>query len=254
MVTYDDIKNALKNIIPMNCPVLVHSSLKSFGYVDGGADTVINALLSVCGGNGTVVVPTLSFNFVDESNPYFSVHETPSSCGIVTETLRKRPGAHRSQHVFSSAAAMGADAQYLTEWHDDTPCGPRTPYMKIIEMSGYSLFLGALMSTNSLFHCAEEAVNPEYMRYKTIFNVKVKDSNDTTHIRNYKRYDCAQTGIVRRLDRMEKIFRDNGAIKDLKIGDSHVMLISAEDNFKLSCNLLKNDPGYILENNIPVKI
>ena len=40
--------------------VLVHSSLSSLGHVDGGAETVVRALLDVVGPTGTVLVPTLT--------------------------------------------------------------------------------------------------------------------------------------------------------------------------------------------------
>ena len=245
-VSYADVCSALKGIIPDGSVVLTHSSLKSFGYVEGGADTVIDALINICGAAGTLVVPTLTFKYVDESDPYFSVADTPSTCGIITETLLKRPDARRSAHVVSSAAAIGVHAEPITACHYDTPCGPGSPYMQVIDMKGYVLFLGATIASNTLFHCAEEAVNPPYMRYKTIAGVRVTDRGGVS-TRDYRRYDCAQTGIIRRLDRMETIFRDNGAITDIKIGACNAMLIAARDNFSLCCGVLESRPGYILD-------
>ena len=42
--------------------VMVHTSLKRIGYVCGGAQTVIEALMEVVGENGTIMMPTQSWN------------------------------------------------------------------------------------------------------------------------------------------------------------------------------------------------
>lgn len=248
VIHYQDIVDGIRKLpLPENPILLVHSSLKSFGYVEGGAETVIKALLEICGEKGTLVMPTLSFSTVKEDNPLFDVAATPSDTGYITEVFRKMPGVKRSMHIFSSAAAYGHDAEYITQWHYDTPAGPGTPYWKIIELKGYVLFIGAKFSSNTLFHSAEEAINPFYMRYKVIPNAKVRDYNGNITVRDYTRYDCYQTGIIRRLEWMEPIFREKEAVHDTVIGNSHIMLISAEENFNISCKQLRENPDYILE-------
>src|SRR5437588_2145841 len=67
---------------------LVHSSLKSFGYVVGGADAVIDALLDVVGPVGTVAVPTLSYPSFEPERPSFDARTTPSETGRITEVFR----------------------------------------------------------------------------------------------------------------------------------------------------------------------
>ena len=41
--------------------VMVHTSLKRIGYVCGGAQTVIEALMEVVGKDGTIMMPTQSW-------------------------------------------------------------------------------------------------------------------------------------------------------------------------------------------------
>ncbi|MCL2518826.1 MAG: AAC(3) family N-acetyltransferase [Oscillospiraceae bacterium] len=249
-VTKKDIVDGLKNLFPVENPtMLVHSSLKSFGTVDGGADTVIDALLEVAG-MGTVVVPTLTFGSVDESAPFFDVRNTRSDTGYITEVFRKLPDSRRSRHVTSSAAANGPQAEYMTSGHMSTPGNETSPYWRIMDFDGYVLFLGAKFGSNTLFHCAEEAVNPHYMRYKTIENARIIDQNNNEFIHNFIRYNCGQTGINRYLMNMEPVFRDRGVIKDMQIGNSHVMLIRAIDNFEISCEILINNPDYILQKRV----
>ena len=73
--------------------ILVHSSLRSLGWVEGGAETVIDALLEAVAPKGTVLVPTLtgSAQLSPENPPVFD--PTTSSCwtGVIPEAFRQRP-------------------------------------------------------------------------------------------------------------------------------------------------------------------
>src|SRR5215213_5257896 len=100
-VTLSVIENGLRALgLPSGCKVLVHSAMSSFGHVEGGADTVIDALLSVVGSQGTVMAPTLTGNeYLSPDNPpTFDPVNTPCWTGRVPETMRKRSNALRSLH------------------------------------------------------------------------------------------------------------------------------------------------------------
>jgi len=112
-VSKEDIKSGLRQLgLKPGALVMVHSSLSSFGYVEGGAETVINALLETVGPEGTVMVPTYSINRrrldtgEEEFLPY-DAEKTPVWTGTIPETFRKRTEAIRSANSTHSLAAIG---------------------------------------------------------------------------------------------------------------------------------------------------
>ncbi len=247
-VTFHDIVAGLEAIgLREGMNLLVHSSLRSFGYVQGGPDTVIDAILHVLGDSGTLVVPTLSFRSIDEGAPFFHAKNTPSDCGIITEILRQRPGALRSLHPVSSVAALGPNAGFLTESHKDTPCDLNSPYGRLLSLNGYSLFLGVGFGSNSMFHVAEEMVAPQYLSYKAIEDAHIIDLEGREYVATFRRYNCSQSGVIRHLVKMGQVFEERGVLSLEKIGNSTCTLISARDNVEISCEVLRRDPGFILD-------
>ena len=85
-VTKEEIVYALKlGGIENGDVVLMHSAMSAIGHVEGGADTVIDAVLDAVGPDGTFAVSTMAFD-----HP-FDVENSPSTVGIISETHRKRP-------------------------------------------------------------------------------------------------------------------------------------------------------------------
>ena len=67
--------------------VMVHSSLRSLGMVDEGAQTVVDAFLDVLGPLGTLVGPSFTFGSVGSRSFVFDVLKTPSEMGAVSEEI-----------------------------------------------------------------------------------------------------------------------------------------------------------------------
>ena len=68
--------------------IFVHSSLSSIGYVEGGADAVVDAFLDVLGSTGTLVVPTFTFSHGGKLDPVFDPIRDASEMGRITEVTR----------------------------------------------------------------------------------------------------------------------------------------------------------------------
>ena len=110
VVSRSEIRDGLLSMgIEPGAVVLVHSSLSAFGYVDGGADAVIDALLEALGPSGTLVMPTFTWGaFHAQKRVEFDVRNTPCETGRIPETFRMRPGVLRDVHVCHSIRRPGA--------------------------------------------------------------------------------------------------------------------------------------------------
>lgn len=111
--------------------VMVHTSLGKMGYVCGGAQAVIEALMEVVGDSGTIMMPTQSWKNLDPETgvhweaeqkdwqlirdnwPAYDKNLTPTNTmGAVAEMFRQVPGSVRSDHPARSVCAWGRYAEY----------------------------------------------------------------------------------------------------------------------------------------------
>lgn len=94
--------------------VLVHSSLSRFGWVEGGAETVCQAIIDVVGAEGTVIMPAFTLRLRDVPDATLDIEKEPSCVGKISEVFRTRLATHRSRHITHSVSAVGARAESFT--------------------------------------------------------------------------------------------------------------------------------------------
>ncbi|MFD0960598.1 AAC(3) family N-acetyltransferase [Paenibacillus chungangensis] len=158
MITKSSLIKDLENLgIDSNGTLLVHSSMKSIGNVDGGADTVLNALSEYMN-NGLLVFPTHTWSYINHDGAVFDVRQSPSCVGILSELFRKRPGVHRSLHPTHSVAALGRDAEDFVSGDErfQTPCARGSAWGRLIDRHAAILLIGVDQSRNTFIHGAEE--------------------------------------------------------------------------------------------------
>ena len=241
MVTKQDILFSLALMgIQSGDLLLVHSSLSSIGQVEGGANTVIDALLEAIGPKGTLVMSTLTG--WDSS---FDAQTTPSAVGILSETFRLRPGVLRSLHPVHSVAALGQFAEYITEGHElcETGCGEGTPYWKIAELGGKILLLGVDMDRNTMMHTLEEAANVRYLRTLEIPAPSYQSDGQATF--TLKKFPPGHRDFLK----ITPILRRAGCLTEGRIGQAAVKVIEAEPLLELGVQLLTEDPLFFICHN-----
>jgi len=168
-VTRDDVARAVAavGVVPGDT-VIFHSSLSSLGTVVGGPDAVIDGFLDAVGPTGTVAVPTLCNWAPGEQELVFDRWDpatTPSYVGRLTETLRRRPEAVRSDHATHSVAAIGAGATALCADHGaagrrpgpfgDQAFAVASPWQRLYDGDAAYLFVGVTLRVCTMVHFVE---------------------------------------------------------------------------------------------------
>ncbi len=158
-----------------NRPVCLHSSLRSFGFVEGGAEAVIQGFL---GEGCTVMVPTFTHEHevappADQSPPQngsdytwsTTAHAQPKTVyspdstdvsgdmGAIPKALLKMPERVRGDHPLDSLSAVGPLAHALID--GQTGGDVYAPFRSLAEHGGYTLLMGVGLTRMTLLHEAE---------------------------------------------------------------------------------------------------
>ena len=223
-VTHADIVTGLRELgIGTGWLLQVHSSLSSLGFVEGGAGTVVDALLEVVGPEGTVMMPTFNHGGADIYDP----RTTPSTNGAVTEALRRRPSARRSMHPTHPYAAIGRQAEELIAGHREVlTFDRRSPLGKLADRGGYVLLLGVGMRANTAAHIGETMARVHCLGFNQFpRRVRLEDGQVIAAWG-----DIWRDGPCRiEWDPLETRMRTRNLIRDGRIGNGAVHLMKALD-------------------------
>jgi aminoglycoside 3-N-acetyltransferase len=152
--------------------LMLHASVRAVGWVVGGPDVVLDALLEVLGPAGTLMMyvgweedmedftlwpPQRRAAYLAECPPFEpATSRAHRRWSILTEYLRTRPGARRSANPCASIAAVGARAAWITADHPlQYGYGPGSPLAKLVGAGGQVLLLGSPLDAVTLLHYSE---------------------------------------------------------------------------------------------------
>ena len=180
VITIEDIKRELKHIGIQNGDVLeVHASLKSIGYVLGGANALLDAILDTLGFEGTLVMSAQSsgnsepayfqnppidvslYSKVRESIPSFKgKYDDLDGMGLLATALQKRPSVYFSNHPQVSMMAHGKHAKWITQSHPlNDMFGLKSPLAKMVELKTKVILIGVDFDRCTGMHLGEYLSN-----------------------------------------------------------------------------------------------
>ncbi|MGC9317471.1 MAG: AAC(3) family N-acetyltransferase [Armatimonadota bacterium] len=247
-VTQSDILKGLREVgIQDGDVVLAHSSLSAFGWVEGGADTVIDALLETVGEAGTVVVPTFTWGaFHDAETAVLDLERTPvkDEVGIIPETFRQRPEARRSTHICHSVAAIGPHTEDVMG-EGRSSFGEGSTFDGLYQLDAWCLMLGVGFTSCTALHGVEELAQVPYRYHRTFYGSTVV-MPDGTEVPSRSVELLRYGGYRNDFGKMRQVLDDAGVLRVTGIGDAEVINVRIRDIVDVTLEHMGRDIGFLL--------
>jgi aminoglycoside N3'-acetyltransferase len=189
-------------IIPGDSIFLMYSQDKV--YFKTGKRISVNLLLQdildYLGQDGTVMALCFSLDRrkIVAKESLFDIKKTPTECGILSETLRRKRGSERSLHPIFSAISYGKKAKFFSDSHHTSPYpfDSTSPYFKLMADGGKYLGIGVGFEAFTPCHMVEDYFKDEfkqkiYFDTPDKFSVVLSDGNCKSldaYVRNHKTF------------------------------------------------------------------
>jgi aminoglycoside 3-N-acetyltransferase len=243
--------------------VMVHSSMKSLGFVVNGAIDVIDALIECVDlKKGVILMPTHTGQLTDPAdwkNPKiekefikiirnsikpFDKKLTPvRGRGVVAETLLCYPKVKRSGHPLNSVGAIGRNSEFYTSNHKfDEPEGIDSPIGKLYQRNGKILGIGVGVDRFTAIHLAEYIADVEYL-YKDNPVVLSGRKNGINYFERIKKYPDSSDNFIKILP----ILRDNNLIKEMPFKSGVITSFRLKPVIDHIVALLDKNPYFLVE-------
>jgi len=212
--------------------LLVHTSFRAVGPVDGGPAGLIAALRAAVGVDGTVVMPTMT-----DGEALFDPATTPTTdMGVVAETFWRTPGVVRSGHPGGSFAAVGPDAVEITRPQPlSPPHGVDSPVGRVHALGGQVLLIGVSHSEDTTLHLAEDIAGVPY----SVTHPCVVGAVDGENVVE----DIAETDhCCVGFRRVDAPLLARGLQREGLVGRAAAKLVDASDVVDVALGLLRGDP------------
>ena len=236
-ITKQDIINGLLDLgLKSGDEIEVHSSLSSFGYVDGGAETIISALKEIVGENGSIFMPALRLskelplNAQDKKLGITTkIKILPENCecsamGIISDTFRKMPDTITNDGIFR-ISAWGKSANEVKDG-----------LKYLIHNGGKALMFGVDIYKLTAMHYVENVLPDDIKNYFPL-------SEEINEIYPSDEWLIeAGTFPAKPWYTIQNMAYEKRVIKDGMIGNSKVMLFDIWDVVGMYEQELRNNP------------
>jgi aminoglycoside 3-N-acetyltransferase len=221
--------------------ILVHSSYKSLGGVEGGAGGLLQAFLDLVGPEGTALFPTFNFQSWTEAH-YFDIRETPSKMGILSELARAYPGVVRTPHPIYSFAALGRRKQEFAACDDSEAFGEGSVFGLLHRVNALLVSIGLdFNNTFTIVHYVERRTGCDYRRFKQFSGIYV-GTDGVPQIKTYSMFVRKDQRVETYVNPATDELLANGVIGEVQVGEAKVHYVRAAQYVLAMSEIVRTHP------------
>ena len=241
-----EIRNAFRELgLHAGMKLVVHSAFSALGQVEGGPELFCRLLQESLGKSGTLLMPVFAFPLYKgkDVRQFFDFRDTPSCCGILTETFRRLPGVFRSADPCHSFAAWGAGAADLVRDHHKVPTvSARSPLGLLEAADGWCLTVSAAGAV-TFMHVVESSAGVPCLGVRTEEFPAVLSDGSKVKLRTWGwRATTCPDCPARRTAEIFDLMRKAKALRELPLGNAMLCLFRLADYRKAYETLLRKIP------------
>ena len=261
-MTKSDIIKQLKQMnAPQDKPVIVHTSLRAVGKLQGGGQTLLDALVEYFTFKGGIlIIPAHTWvNFYElKKEPSLDFCDNKTCVGTLCDIALADGRGKRTFNPTHSLTIFGEDnivKEFLeSEENVNTPTSPLGAYGKIFDKGGFVLLIGVGQEKNTFIHCVEEMLCVPNRLSNDCAKVSVKLKDGSTVSGNYRYMQSSIEDVSVFFPKYEPAFREHGAIVDGFIGKAKTQLCSAVKIKQVVQKVRENSGGIeLLADDKPLK-
>ncbi len=219
--------------IPRDRVVMVHSALRLIGNVEGGAQTILDALIEYfTGDDGLLCIPTHTWMNLGVKDIALDMNDPTTCTGALADLAAADHRGIRTENPTHSVVVFGdrekVQKYIASETLVDSGTAPETCCGKLFDHGGYVLLIGVSQTSNTFLHTVEERLGvPDRLTDKK-YTVKLKRKNGEIVERKMRlHYTSYHPDICLRFQKYDTPFRYYGAITDGFFGNAPVQACDA---------------------------
>lgn len=191
MIREADVHEFLKSAgIKPNDTVLIHTSMRSLGEVEGGCDGLIDAFKSYLE-DGLFIVPTHTWANVGPQNPVYDPQKSLPCIGALPAVAAFRADGVRSLHPTHSVTAFGKRAAEFVNGEESatSPCFIGGVWSRLYDEDAKILLIGVGLDRNTYIHAIDEILDlPGRLTHP--FPLTVIDYEGREHTLSFSAHGC----------------------------------------------------------------
>ena len=230
MYTKAELKEQMRHMgLKSTDTVVIHSSMRAIGEVEGGPDGLIDAFCEFLK-DGLFVVPTHTWDGVTQDHPYYDVRTSIPNIGLIPRTAAFRQDGIRSLHPTHSVWAHGTDAAaYVSgEENAQSPTPKGFCWDKLADRNAKILLVGVGNDKNTFIHSVEERLELADRISNRSYDITITDQKGEKITHPFYPQYCSKTeDISLFFGIFEKPMTDMGVQTLGKLGNATVRVVDA---------------------------